>query len=81
MRFVPTAAVALQLAACASGPHYNPRTFERASSTNPIDRGTEMLRQIRHAEMERDENLAGEKKKTSRLFESQEDDEEKEDGA
>jgi hypothetical protein len=65
----------LVASACASGgPRYDEDTFERVSSANPIDRGTEMLRQIRHAEIERDKQRAGETKKTPRLFRSQEND-------
>jgi hypothetical protein len=78
MRFIIIAAVAILPAACASGPHYDPETFDRVSSANPIDRGTEMLRQIRHAEIERDKQRANETKETPRLFKSQKDGEEDE---
>jgi hypothetical protein len=81
MRFIIAAAVTLQLAACASydPTEYNERTFETASSVNPIDRGTAMIRQVRNAEIQRDRQLAGEKK-SPRLFKSQEDDENEKDG-
>jgi hypothetical protein len=77
MRYFIAAAVALPLCACASydPTRYDEREFETASSANPIDRGTEMIRQVRNAEIQRDKQLADEKKKTPRLFKSQEDDE------
>ena len=77
MRFFVAAVIALPFCACASydPARYDERSFETASSANPIDRGTEMIRQVRNAEIQRDKQRAGETKKTPRLFKSQEDDE------
>lgn len=77
MRFVLAVSMVLPLCACASydPTRYDERAFEEASSANPIDRGPEMIRQVRNAEIQRDRQLAGEKEKTPRLFKSQEEDE------
>lgn len=83
MRTLIVAALALAAAACAYNPtRYDEDKFETASNANPIDRGTEFLRQIRNAEIEAEKQRASEQKKPPKLFKNQKDeDEEKGDGA
>jgi len=86
MRFAvaATACLAFGLSACSSfNPNrYDKGAFDTASNANPIDRGTEFLRQIRNAEIEAEKQRTGDQKKKPKLFKNQKDgDEEKDSGA
>jgi hypothetical protein len=79
--FAATACLAFGLSACSSfnPTHYDKGAFDTASNGNPIDRGTEFLRQIRNAEIEAEKQRTGAQKKPPRLFKNQKDEEDEKD--